>query len=147
MISLAYLKVIKILYSKLSDSNIEWYITGKTNLALQGIAIEPSHLGILIHDTDLDKFLGIFSEFEKSKIIELDNGESKEFTMNIEDIKVMVCAEYPHGSYWIVMKAPILLKIDNIQIPCFSLESDRDAYIKLGMLDKAKIIDDFLTAH
>lgn len=44
MVSLAYIKVIQILYSKLSNSNIERYITGKTNLSLQGIEIKPSHL-------------------------------------------------------------------------------------------------------
>lgn len=147
MISPAYKKAIILLLSKLSDSNIEWYITGKTNLALQGIKIESSHLGILIHDTDLNKFLEIFSDFEKSEIIELENGEAKEFTMNLENVKVMVCAEYPHGAYWVVMNNSILLKMDDIQIPCFSLESDRDVYIKLGMLNKAKLIDEFLTAH
>lgn len=147
MISPEYKKAILLLHSKLFESNIEWYITGKTNLALQGIEIEPSHLGILIHDTDLNKFLEIFSEFKKSEIIELENGEAKEFTMNLGDVKVMICAEYPHGAYWVAINNPILFKIDNIQIPCFSLESDRDAYIKLDMINKAKLIDEFLMAH
>ncbi len=56
MLSRTYIRVMKILYSKLSGSDIEWYITGKTNLALQGILIEPSHFGVLIHDYELDKF-------------------------------------------------------------------------------------------
>jgi hypothetical protein len=144
MVNLAYIKAIQIIHSKLSDSNIERYITGKTNLSLQGIEINPSHLGILIHDTDLDKFLELFSNYEKSEIIELENGEAKEFTMKVNDIDVMVCAEYPHGTYWIVMKNPISILIENMKIPCFSLESDRDAYIRLGMLDKAEIIDNHL---
>lgn len=144
MISLVYKKAIKILHSKLSNSDIEWYITGKTNLALQGIRVKPSHLGILIHNTDLDKFLKLFPEFRKSEIIELENGEAKEFTMDVAGVEVMVCAEYPHGTYWVVMNSSILLKIDDIQVPCFSLESDRDAYIKLGMLDRAELIDKFL---
>ena len=142
--NLVYLKAIEILYSKLSDSNIERYITGKTNLLLQGIEIKPSHLWILIHNTDLDKFLELFLNFEKSDIIELENGEAKEFTMKIDDVDVMVCAEYPHGTYWVVMKTPIILSLENMKIPCFSLESDRDAYIRLGMLDKAEIINNHL---
>lgn len=144
MIYQNYLEAIKVLYSKLVNSGIEWYVTGKTNLLLQGITIVPSHLGILINDTDLDKFLELFSDYEKSHIVELENGEAKEFVMKIDNIDVMVCAEYPHGAYRVVMKDSIILSLENIRIPCFSLESDRDAYIKLGMFDKAKIIDDFL---
>ncbi len=144
MWNIAYLKAIKVLYSKLSDSNIERYITGKTNLLLQGIEIKPSHLWILIHDTDLDKFLELFSNYEKSDIVELENGEAKEFTMKIDGFDVMVCAEYSHGTYWVVMKNPIILLLENMEIPCFSLESDRDAYIRLGMLDKAEIINKHL---
>lgn len=144
MVNLSYLKAIKILYSKLSDSGIERYITGKTNLSLQGIEIKPSHLWILIHNTDLDKFCELFSNYEKSKIIELKNGEAKEFVMKIDDVDVMVCAEYPHGTYWVVMKNPISILIENMKIPCFSLESDRDAYIRLDMIDKAEIINNHL---
>lgn len=144
MVNLTYLKAIKILYSKLSDAGIERYITGKTNLSLQGIKIKPSHLWILIHDTDLDKFCKLFSDYERSEIIELENGEAKEFVMKIDDVDVMVCAEYQHGTYWVVMKNPILILIGNMRIPCFSLESDRDAYIRLGMLNKAEIINKHL---
>ncbi len=55
----------------------------------------------------------------------------------------MVCAEYSHGTYLVVNKNPFPLKIDNIQIPCFSLESEREAYTRLSMQDKAKIIANF----
>ena len=104
-------------------------------------------MGILIHDTDLEKFLKIFLEYNKSDIIELKNGETKEFTMKVNDIDVVVCAEYPHGAYWVVMKDSVIISLNNMEIPCFSLESDKHAHIKLGMLNKAKIIENFLTTH
>lgn len=144
MLSSTYLKAIKALHSRLEKANIEWYVTGKTNLALQGINIKPSHLGILIHEADLEKFLELFSEYKKSEIIELENGEAKEFTMSIDRVEVMVCAEYPHGTYWVVMNQPETVSINNIKIPCFSLKSEKEAYAKLRMEDKIKQINDYM---
>ena len=144
MINQAYLETIKLLHARLSSSNIEWYVVGKTNLALQGISIEPTRLGILIHDNDLSQFLEIFADFKKSDIVELPNGEAKEFIMSIGSINILVCAEYAHGIFWQVMAKPILFPVDNIPIPCFSLESEKRAYIKLGMMNKANLIGGFL---
>lgn len=119
-------------------------MAGKTNLALQGINIVPSQVGIVIHYEDLDKFLDIFSEFKRTEIEELPNGEAKEFIMYISDVPVLVCAEYLHGAYWVMNKNPSKIKVDNLEIPCFSLESERDAYARIGLSEKAKIISDFL---
>ncbi|MFC1659086.1 hypothetical protein ACFL0U_00775 [Pseudomonadota bacterium] len=139
-----YIKVIKKIYNKLLNPKIEWYITGKTNLVLQGINTKPSHIGILIHEKDLQNFLSLFEDYKKSKIVELKNGEAKEFTIHIENVKVLVCAEYDHETYWTVFKKPTLLELENIKLPCFNLKSEKDAYINLGMLKKARIIEEFI---
>ncbi len=144
MISKEYIGAIGIIVNRFSNTNIKWYLAGKTNLALQGINIKPSQVGIVIHYEDLAKFLDIFSEFKRTDIEELTNGEAKEFVMTISDVPVLVCAEYLHGAYWVINKNPVKIKIENLEVPCFSLESERDAYTKIGLLEKAKIIRDFL---
>lgn len=143
MLDKNYKEAIKILYSKLKSSNLEWYLTGKISLILQGVKINPKNIGVLIHEKDLKEFLKLFEEYEKSEIVELSNKEAKEFTIKINNIQVLVCAEYPHGIYWKV-KEINKVKIDNLEIPCFSLKSNKDAYEKIGMPEKAKLIEEFL---
>ncbi len=155
MLSLSYQKTLTILHNKFMNSGIEWYIIGKTNLALQGVDVEPSHLGIIIHDHDLDKFVSLFSEYKHNEINELKNGDAKEFIMFIDDLKgqglhdveLLVCAEYDHGIYWEVMNKPVMINLENIQLPCFSLESELQAYTKLGLLETAKKIEEVINKN
>jgi hypothetical protein len=127
MINKNYISILKIIYSKFTNSKLNWYLIGKTNLALQGVEIIPKNLGILIHDYDLDIFLKLFSEFDHEPIEELFNGEAKEFIIHINDISVLVCAEYSHGSYWQVPQDIKYIKIEKMIIPCFSLKSEIEA--------------------
>jgi hypothetical protein len=144
MINDNYLVALKIIYSKFSASNIKWYLIGKTNLALQGMDVVPSHLGILFHDYDLDKFLKLFAEFDHEPVEELPNGEAKEFIVYINQVPVLVCAEHSHGSYWQVPQDIKNIKIDEMIIPCFSLESEKEVYKRIGLLAKSKQIEEFL---
>lgn len=144
MINNDYLSALKIIHSKFSTSNINWYLIGKTNLALQGMDVVPSHLGILFHDYDLDEFLKLFSEFKHESIEELPNGEAKEFILYINKVPVLVCAEHPHGSYWQVPQDIKNIKINEMIIPCFSLESEKEVYKRIGLLSKSKLIEEYL---
>ena len=136
-----YKKALKDLKERLE---IEWFVIGSANLALQGINVTPSNLGILIHHTDLEKFLALYSDFLSSDIVKLENGEAQEFTLRLHGVEVIVCAEYEHGIYWEVKNPPTTLTYDNMKIPCFSLYAEREAYKKLQMHDKIDTIDSFI---
>jgi len=99
MLSDEYVAALKIIYDRLHVSKIEWCITGKTNLALHGINVLPRKIGLLINYEDLECFLALFSDCDRSEIEELDNGEAQECTMFVGDCRVLVCAEYAHGIY------------------------------------------------
>ncbi|MCK4265268.1 hypothetical protein KAW80_02830 [Candidatus Babeliales bacterium] len=88
--------------------------------------------------------MNLFSEYKHTLIMELSNGDAKETTLFIDQTKVLVCGEHSHGIFWSVFKNPIYVKLDKIKIPRFPLEANRDAYIKLRMLEKAQIIDEHL---
>jgi hypothetical protein len=143
-ISKDFKNTIKEIYSKLKDSGIEWYITGKTNLALQGVKIKPKCISLLIHDEDLDKVSDLFMDYKKSDVIELDNKEAKEFSMSVGGVDVIVCGEYNYGTYWQIFKDPVYLKTDDMRLPCFNLKVEKDAFVRLGMMKKEKAVDEFL---
>jgi DNA-binding HxlR family transcriptional regulator len=142
MLDESYKIVIELLNSKFSNSKIDWYLTGKISLALQGMNIQPKNIGVLIHEEDLNKALKLFSEYKISEIIELPNKEAKEFTLEINKIPVLICAEYKNGTYWKV-KETNKVKIGEINVLCFSLEANKNAYEKIGMKEKAKLIEEF----
>ena len=132
MININTITVLKTLYQHLSKSGIEWFVTGKTNLVLQGININPTRVGILIRHKDLESFLKLFSDFEQSNIEVLKNGEAWELILFIDGMEVLVCAEYDHGSYWLANDNPVKIQVDDIKIPCLSLVAEKKAYEKMG---------------
>ncbi|MFA5075179.1 MAG: hypothetical protein WC436_03700 [Candidatus Babeliales bacterium] len=132
MLKQNFIKTLKLLAARIDKSGIEWFVTGKTNLALQGIDLQPSHLGILIRHKDLNNFKKLFSDFKQSNLEFLENGQAWEFFIFIDDVKILVCAEYDHGIYWIVNENPVNILVEDIKISCFSLESEKAAYEKMG---------------
>ncbi len=138
-----FYKTLSFISNSLNNFDIEWFIIGKTNLYLQGLDLNPLKIGILIHSEDLDSFIKIFNDYISSPIIDLTNGEAKEFFMDIFDTKVQVCSEYSNGTYWKVKKDIVDIPINNITIQGFSLESEAQAYGILGdNTTKKKIINE-----
>lgn len=145
MISSSFKNALKIISNNLSRSNISWYITGKTSLNLQGIDIQPRHIGVQIHDYNLSKFIEIFKEFKTDQPVELSNQEALEFNLYIKDVTVLVCAEHPNGTYLLVPQKINQVKIGGgIKIPCLDLKSEMLAYEKLKMFDRSELIKSFL---
>jgi len=139
-----FYKTLSFISNHIRGKNVEWFVIGKTNLALQGLDLNPSKIGILIHSEDLDFFTKIFKDYISSPIIDLTNGEAKEFFMDIFDTKVQVCSEYSNGTYWEVKKDIVDIQIKNIIIKGFSLESEAQAYAFLGETDTEKQILEYI---
>lgn len=138
MLNTQYLNILKIIYERLKKANITWYVIGKTNLAIQGINVQLSRLGIMIKHEDLQPFLKIFSDFDRTEVELLENGEAEEFNLFIDDIDVLVCAEYSYGTYFVLNNKPMQVELDNMQINCLSLDAEKQAYMKLGLYNKVE---------
>lgn len=113
-----YLLALKVLARRLSD--IEWYLIGKSSLALQGEIAEISHLTILIRYADLEDVLEELSGYDRSEVIELPNGECAEFKVKFEGVELLVCAEYPHGAWVNFLDKAI--QIDSINCLPYEIE-------------------------
>ena len=147
MLKMKYIKALRIFNKHIYHFDKRWCVIGKANLALQGIEIEPSQIGILIDFEDLNHFLCFFSKFNHTDIEELQNGEAKEFILYIENIEFLVCAEYLHGIYWQLNSDIVTIMVNNINIPCLSLKAERESYKKLGMTEKAKLISSCIISN
>ncbi|MCX6742205.1 MAG: hypothetical protein NTX24_03470 [Candidatus Pacearchaeota archaeon] len=144
MLNEKFIEALKVVASRLNNSDIKWFLTGSSNCTLQGVDMNPSHIGIVFGHEDLEKFLFLFSEFKHIETEERDNGEAKEFFMHVYGVKFLICGEYNHGTYIIVNKAPLKIKVNGMIIPCLSLRAEEEAYRKLGMIEKADMIKAFL---
>ena len=144
MLSKEFTQALRVISAHLEPSGIEWYMTGKGNLALQGMDVKPSRLQILIYERDLDRFLSLFASFKRTEIEELSNGEAKEFNLIVDGVEVLVCAEYPHGAYWESMEPPLEIPLEELPLPCFTIPAESEAYSKMGLLKTKETIDQFL---
>ena len=147
MIPQAHLKVLRKLYERLNDSNVNWVITGSLGFALQGVPVEP-------HDIDVqtDKIERLFSEFvvEPVRFKESERIRSHFGALMIDRIKVEIMGDIQKkvNEEW---EPPVdinrykrFVQIEGMKIPVLDLEYEYQAYLKLGRVEKAKMLKKFL---
>ena len=143
-------EALKIIYFKLKDKKVKWAIIGSTNTALQGMNIAPNDLDIITNPDDLKIFKEVLKEYVVKPICKkppYKKGypEFYELKLNIEGIKVHIIGEYDNDVYYSrVSKGNIILiDLDNLKIPCFTLEAEAQAYEETNRGNKAKLIKNF----
>jgi len=149
MINNNFKKAIKIVHQLLKDNNIKWALIGSTNLALQGMNINPNDLDIIVKMDDLKLITKIFSEYNSSEAREIKSMTSEpiwEIKAKIDNIEVHIISEKETGEYLrkFLLNNMIEIKLDNINIPCFTLEAEAKAYSETNRENKSQIIKEFL---
>ena len=71
MLNDKFKEAIKIIFDSLDKNKIKWALIGSTNMAFQGMDVNPRDLDIVVCFNDLKKIKGIFSEYDVSEIREL----------------------------------------------------------------------------
>ena len=149
MISKEFETVIKIISKKLNQESIKWSLVGSTNLAIQGMNVSPRDLDILVKWSDLKKIKAIFSQYNPSEIKKLmpfiDGQKAWEMKTIINDIEVQFFSEKV-GEYVkrLLPNKIIKIKLNNLEIPCSSLEDEAQIYENTNRKNKADMINDFL---
>ena len=149
MISNNFQEALKILAKKFNQNNIKWALIGSTNMAFQGIDIIPHDLDIVIQFEDLQEITSLFSEYNPSPINELSPLNDKpawEIKLKIHNVEVQILGEKDDGEYVnkLLGNKIIIKNLDNLKIPCFTLEAEAQTYEETHRPDKAKIIKEFL---
>src|SRR3989344_1227151 len=143
MINKKLKEVIILVAKKLKKVNIKWALIGSTNLTLQGLNILPHDLDIVVESNNLRKIKKIFEEFKLSEFKETIPMTDKpvwEMRLNIMGVDVQIFGEKNNGIYVSKLLANKLtyVGLENIEIPCFSLEAEMEAYSEKIKYDKSK---------
>lgn len=149
MIDNDFKKAIKIIHERLERNKIKWALVGSTNLQLQGMEVQPRDLDIVIQLKDLEKIRRMFTDYDASAVNEmktLTDVPAWEVKAKINDIEVHFFGGKNTDIYVnkLLTDRLISIKMDNVEIPCFTLEAESQAYIETNREHKAHLIQDFL---
>src|SRR5208337_4971382 len=100
MVEAKFIEAIEIIYEKLRKEQIKWALVGSTNMALQGMDINPHDLDIVMRFEDLGKMQLLFSEYGPSQVTKLDNHTANEVwdvKVNIHSVEVQIFGEKESG--------------------------------------------------
>ena len=143
---------IKFVYSRLRNKKIKFAFIGSANLNLQGINTKTNDLDIIINIFGFKVISEEFKEYitqpaSKKPYFKEGYPECHELKLKINDVLVHVMGEYDNDLYMsMINKGNVVpIKINDISIPCLALESEAEAYSKMGRNKKVRLIRDYLS--
>jgi len=141
---------IRTVFSRLDASGILWCLAGSVNMQLQGIQVETHDLDVVIQHKNLEKIKSLFSDYSASPVREMKTLSGKpawEVEACVDGVKVQFFGGDEDDIYVGKMIAGMTIKvlIDEIKVPCFTLEAEMKSYLETNREHKAKIIKDFLS--
>lgn len=153
MIDPSYLKALKFLMNRLESSNIIWAITGSLSMALQGIPVKPNDIDIQTDEKGVYEIQKLLKNhiikpviFSGDKSIKSHFGSLSVFNITVE-IMGGVQKLLSNGSW----EPPVniephrqFIKLEGMNIPVLSLKYEESAYRKLGRIEKADLLKEFL---
>jgi aminoglycoside-2''-adenylyltransferase len=156
MIEEQYLAALHKIHARLKDCKAIWVITGSLGMALQGLDLN-------VHDIDLQTDrLGAFeieSKFSQNVIEPVHYFPSERMRsyfgkLEMDGIQVEIMGELQKrldGNTW---EEPVNVEyhrrwvdFDGMQLPVLSLEYEYQAYLKLGRVERAEMVQKWLQAH
>jgi hypothetical protein len=151
MLSSNFKFALKTVNDLLTKHNIKWVLCGQTNMQLQGMDVSPSDLDIIVQLKDLNKVRSTLSEYAPTKIVELKPLVSEpawEIKATICSVEVQIIGERDTGEYVRQLLANKLVKIkfDDVEIPCYNLETEAKLYEFTHRKHKAEFIRTFLNS-
>jgi len=156
MIEPRYLDTLRIIHARLKDCRAKWVVTGSLGMALQGMNIEVHDIDI---QTDQQGAYEIESKFPEYVVAPVHYSESERIRshfgkLEMDGVKVEIMGDVQkrvdeqtweepvqveHNRHWV--------EIAGMQIPVLSLEYEYQAYLKLGRVEKAEILREWLQKH
>jgi hypothetical protein len=153
MIEQVYLKPLRIICGRLSDLPCAWAVTGSLGLAIQGIPVE-------VHDIDLQTsqagaylIEGLFSECVIQPVHHKASPRIRSHfgVLEIEGVRVEIMGGLQKLLADAKWEEPVDVErylrwvhFEGLRIPVLPLEYERSAYLKLGRLEKAELIGEWL---
>ncbi len=149
MLDSRFNNALKLVCISLTENDIPFAVIGSVNMRLQGMDVQPADLDIVVRLKDLAKMHEIFSAYAPSPVRELQSlghFPAWEVKVVIGAVDVQILGEQDAGEYVskLLEKRLISIRWDDVQIPCFTLEAEAQAYAETKREHKARRILEFL---
>lgn len=148
-----YLDVLRKIYKRLEGSGVNWVVTGSVGFALQGLPVEPHDIDIQADEAGAYEIEKLFSEFVTKKVSfsSAEKIRSHFGALQVDGVKVEIMGDIQKRNEDGSWDNPVdlhkykhFVEIDGMTIPVLSLEYEHQAYMKLGRVEKAKMLKEWL---
>ncbi len=153
MIDPTYLNVLNKIYTRLRNTNIHWAVTGSLSFALQGVPVVPNDIDIQTDEAGAYEIERHFADCVVRKVAfsSTEKIRSHFGALIIDDINVEIMGGIQKRLKDGTWENPVelerhkrVVEVEDMQVPVLSLEYEYQAYLKLGRLERARMLRDVL---
>jgi hypothetical protein len=148
-----YLNILRQIYTRLKDSNINWVVTGSLGFALQNVPVTPQDIDLQTDEAGAYEIERLLSEHVTRNVAfsSAENIRSHFGALTIDAIKVEIMGDIAKRLEDGTWEEPVdlerykqFVEVEGMQIPVLSLEYEYQAYLKLGRIEKAQMLQKVL---
>ncbi len=156
MIDSVYFNVLRRIHARLSNTDVNWVVTGSLGFALQGISVQLNDIDLQTDKAGAYKIESLFSDvvIRPVKFSTTEQIRSHFGALQIDSIEVEIMGDIQKRGVDGVWEERInpahyrrTVEIAGLLVPVLSLEYEYQAYLKLGRIEKAKILKDWLDSE
>src|SRR6266700_1212665 len=149
----AYLNILSQIYTGLKDSNINWVVTGSFVFAFQNVSVTPQDIVFFFKQKTAYEIECLLSEYVTRNVAFSTAGNIRSHfgALMIDGIKVEIMGDISKQIEDGAWEEPVDLKrykqfveVEGMQVPVLSLEYEYQAYLKLGRIEKAQMLQKVL---
>ena len=149
MIDPVYFNVLRQIYARLSNTDVNWVVTGSLGFALQRVPVQPNDIDIQTDKAGAYEIENLFSDvvIRKVKFSATERIKSHFGALQIDGIEVEIMGDIQKrgaDGVWEEIVDPAhyrcLVEVDGLLVPVLSLEYEYQAYLKLGRTERAKML-------
>ena len=149
MINPIYLNVLRQIHTWLSNTDVNWVVTGSLGFALQGVPVQPNDIDIQTDKAGAYEIERRFSDviIRKVKYSATERIKSHFGALQIDGIEVEIMGDIQKrgvDGVWEEIVDPAhyrqMVEIAGLLVPVLSLEYEYQAYLKFGRVERAKML-------
>lgn len=149
-----YFNTLSQICAHLEGHDINWVITGSLGMALQGIPVAIHDIDIQTDTAGAYKIERCFAHLVTQPVqyVASEHIRSHFGALKLDGIRVEIMGDLQKQLSDHTWEEPVKveqyrhwLEINGLSVPVLSLAYEYQAYLKLGRLDKAKLLEDWLT--
>jgi hypothetical protein len=148
-----YLNILRQIYTRLKDSNINWVVTGSFGFALQNVPVTHQDIDLQTDEAGAYEIERLLSEHVTRNVAfsSAENIRSHFGALTIDGIKVEIMGDIAKRLEDGTWEEPVdlerykqFVEVKGMQVPVLPLEYEYQAYLKLGRLEKAQMLRNVL---